>query len=56
MAPPSMARVVIYISLDSFEAVEAYAISEDSDQTARMRRLIWVFADRTSLIVGFVVR
>ena len=28
-------------------------ISEDSDQTARMRSLIRVFADRTSLIVVF---
>ena len=34
---------------------KAHAISEDSDQTARMRRLIWVFAGRTSLIVGFTV-
>ena len=34
----------------------ARAISEDSDQTARTRRLISVFAGRTSLIVGFVVR
>ena len=35
---------------------KAHAISEDSDQTARMRSLIWVFAGRTRLIVGFVVR
>ena len=33
-----------------------YAISEDSDQTARMRRLISVFTGRKSLTVGFVVR
>ena len=31
-------------------------ISEDSDQTARMCRLISVFDGRTSLNVGFVVR
>ena len=31
-------------------------INEDSDQTAGMRRLIWVFAGRTSLIADFVVR
>ena len=31
----------------------AQAISEDSDQTARMRRLICVFAGRISLIVSF---
>ena len=28
---------------------------EDSDQTGRMPRLIWVFAWRTSRIIGFVV-
>ena len=39
-----------------FGLQKAHKISEDSDQTARMRRLIWVFAGRTSLIVGFVVR
>ena len=38
--PPSMARVLLYPSLDNLKAVEAHAISEDSDQTARMRRLI----------------
>ena len=32
-----------------------HAISEDSDQTARMHRMIWVFAGRTNL-VSFVVR
>ena len=34
---------------------KAHVISDDSDETARMRRLILVFAVRTSLIVGFVV-
>ena len=34
---------------------KARAISEDSYQTALMRRLIWVFGGRTSLIVDFVV-
>ena len=40
--PPSMARVLVYPSLDTPEAVEenTCAISEDFDQTARMRRLI----------------
>ena len=33
-----------------------WAHSEDSDQTGRMPRLIWVFAGRTDHIVGFVVR
>ena len=34
----------------------AHAISEDSDQTVQMCMLIRVFADCTSLIVGFVLR
>ena len=33
-----------------------HADSEDSDQTGRMPRLIWVFAGRTNHFVGFVVR
>ena len=44
----------LYLSLDSRK--KAHVISKDSDQTARMRSLIWVFAGRTSLIVCFVVR
>ena len=32
-----------------------WAHSEDSDQTGRMHRLIWVFAWRTCHYVGFVV-
>ena len=32
------------------------ADSEDSDQTERMPRLIWVFAGRTCHFVGFVMR
>ena len=32
-----------------------HADSEDSDQTGRMPRLIWVFAGRTSHFVGFVM-
>ena len=39
----------------AWKLYKAHVISEDSDQTARMRRVIWVYADRTSLIVGFVV-
>ena len=35
--PPSMARILVYPSLDS---PEAHAISEDSDQTALVRSLI----------------
>ena len=33
-----------------------HAYSEDSDQTGRMPRLIWVFAGRTCHFVGFVMR
>ena len=33
-----------------------WAHSEDSDQTGRMPRLIWVFARRTCHFVGFVMR
>ena len=33
-----------------------WAHSEDSDQTGRMPRLIWVFAGRTNHFVGFVMR
>ena len=33
-----------------------HADSEDSDQTRRMPRLIWVFAGRTGHFVGFVMR
>ena len=33
-----------------------WAHSEDSDQTGRMSRLIWVFAGRTCHFVGFVTR
>ena len=32
-----------------------WAHSEDSDQTGRMPRLIWVFAGRTGHLVGFVM-
>ena len=33
-----------------------HADSDDSDQTGRMPRLIWVFAGRTCRFVGFVMR
>ena len=33
-----------------------WAHSEDSDQTGRMPKLIWVLAGRTSHFVGFVMR
>ena len=42
----------LYRSVDS---LKAHTISEDADQTARMRSLIWVFAGRKSLIVGLAL-
>ena len=33
-----------------------WAHCEDSDQTGRMPRLIWVFAGRTVIFIGFITR
>ena len=52
----SMARVLVYPLSIAWRQQKAHVISEYSDQTARMRKLIWVFAGRTSFIVGFVMR
>ena len=46
------ARVLDHLALGSPEA----AISEDSNQIPRLRRLFWDFVGLTSLIVGFFVR
>ena len=47
-------------SLSAWRKLGSLAIhwvhSEDSDQTGRMPRLIWVFAGRTCHFVGFVMR
>ena len=51
---PSMARVLVYFSLNSIVAVKSI-YDQHFDQTAQMHRLIWVFSDRISFIVGFVV-
>ena len=44
-------------SLDAFRIAKdekcLYTYTEDSDQTARMRRLIWIFVDRTLQKVRF---
>ena len=60
--PPSLIRCPVWsesslcaqwVAKDpSFLSVD----SEDSDQTGRMHRLIWVFAGRTDHLVGFVMR
>ena len=52
--PPSLIRVfaVRWVAKDpNF----LHAVSENSDQTERMRKLILVFAGRTCHFVGFVV-
>ena len=49
-------KVFVYPSLDSLEAVEGPCDQLRLWSNARTRRLIWVFAGRTCLIVGFVVR
>ena len=53
---PSMTRVLENPLCIAGWLLKAHAISEDSDQTARMRSLISAFAGRTSHIVGFVMR
>ena len=53
--PPSLARVLVQSSLDSWRLQKAHAISKYSDQTARMRRLVCVFTCRIKLIVRFIV-
>ena len=46
-------------SLSAWRRLSTLAVlkahSEDSDQTERMSRLIWVFAERTCHFVGFVM-
>ena len=51
---PIIARVLIYPSLD--HPVEGSWDQRRLYQTAQKHRLIWVFAGRTSLIVGAVMR
>ena len=51
--PLSKARVLVYPSLDSPEALEDM---RSAKTLIRQRSLIRVFAGRTRLIVGFVVR
>ena len=53
---PAWQRLLFIPLWTTWRLKKAHAISGDSDQPARMRRLIWVFAGRTSIVVGFVVR
>ena len=48
---PYCAYIVFWIAKD---AKFLHVYNEDSDQTARMRRLIWVFVGRTSKKVRFL--
>ena len=45
-------RPVVFVSLDM---IRYTADSKDSDQTARLRRLIWVLDGRTCVLVGFLL-
>ena len=54
--PPSLIRVLQCAQWVAEDPVFLNADSEDSDQTGRMPRLIWVFAWRKGHFVGFVMR
>ena len=51
--PSSMAKVYVYPSSDRLEAVEG-TCDQRRLWTARMRRLIWVFARRTRFVVRWL--
>ena len=53
--PPSMAWVLVYPFLNSLAAVKGTCDQRRLWSGCAERRLIWVFAGRTRLIVGFVV-
>ena len=53
--PPSLIRVFAVRMKKPWSLSTHWAHSENSDQTRRMSRLIWVFAGRTGHCVGFVV-
>ena len=52
LQPPFKLRHSKWCSVSSLTIIEYSATSKGSDQTARMRRLIWGFAGRTYHIVG----
>ena len=54
--PPSLIRVLAVHTKKAWILSYPWVHSEDSDQTGRMPRLIWVFAGRTCHFVGFVTR
>ena len=54
--PPSLIKSSLCSHWVAEDPSFLHADSEDSDQTGRMPRLIWVFAGRTCHFVGFVMR
>ena len=54
--PPSLIRVFVCAQWVANDPSFLHVDSEDSDQTGRMLRLIWVFAGLTCHLVGFVMR
>ena len=52
--PASLIRVFAVRMKKAWALATHWAHSEDSDQTGRIPRLIWVFAGRTCHFVGFV--
>ena len=54
--PPSLIRVFAVRMKKAWVIATHWAQSEDSGQTGRMPRLIWVFVGRTCHFVGFVTR
>ena len=52
---PFKLRNSIWCSVSSLTAIEYSSDKQGSDQTARMRRLIWGFAGRTYHIVGNLI-
>ena len=61
--PPCLIRVFAvrmkkawFLSYPLSAREDDWAHSEDSDQTGRMPRLIWVFAGRACHFVGFIMR
>ena len=52
---PSLIRVFAVCMQNPWVLGYPLSPSEDTDQTRRMPRLIWVFAGRTYVFVGFVI-
>ena len=53
--PPSWAESLLFAWRKLGSLATQWMHSKDSDQTAQMRRLIWIFAGCTCYFVGFVM-